>query len=131
MLPNKGVIIKDITFTFDEKNLVLGGAKTCYFNIETKKVEKRLTGHSEDTIWVSRSPCNNFILTTSEMETIIWNVKTMEIEIVIEEKIIIVFSKNKTVAGFLHDGMFKGWTDDFLESFSDEYKIKKMKNQKD
>lgn len=104
-----------MAFTPDEKFLVIGGARICYFNVETKKVEKKLTGHSDEVIWVSRSACNNFMLTTSEMETLIWDAKTMEKEISIEEKIIICFSKNKTVAGFLHDGLFKGWSDDFLE----------------
>ena len=55
-----------------------------------------------------------FVLTSSYTETIIWNPKTWENIVVIEEKVIIAFSKHRTMAGILHEGLYKSWSEKLI-----------------
>ena len=64
------------------------------------------------------------MLTSSETESILWDVKTFEKIAIIEEKVATCYSRHKTLIGILHDGSYKTWSDKLIAQFSDNYKIK-------
>lgn len=90
-----------------------------------------LPGHTDNSSWVARSVCGNYIITSSKNETLIWDSRTFALEMQIEEKVVICFSKNRTINGFLHDGLYKKWSPKLLSSFSDEFKPKEKDGQDD
>jgi WD40 repeat protein len=121
--PKIGGMAYDMCVTLDNKYLVCVGKGNygCLFNLETKTIEKNLPGHKGSIPWVAMTPDGKFCLTASYTETIIWNSKTWENIVTIEEDFMLSFSKHRLLGGVLHDGYYKSWSTKVLKDFSDDY----------
>ena len=62
-------------------------------------------------------------MSRTETETIIWDTKTWEEIITIEEDFGIVTSTNRYCNALIHDSLYKLWSSKVLASFSDDYVI--------
>lgn len=122
--PNIGSMPYDICCSPDNKYLIIAGnsSKVCLYDIEKREVKKYLQGHKQGAVpWVAVTNDLKFVLTSSYTETIIWNASTWEDIVVIEEKIIIAYSKHRILMGILHEGLYKAWSEKLITQFTDDY----------
>ena len=97
--------------------------------METQTIEKHLTGHKGEIPWVAITPDGKFCLTRSYTETIIWNVKTWDSIVTIEEDFMLSFSNHRVMKGILHDGYYKTWSTKVLQDFSDDYQEEEVEQE--
>jgi hypothetical protein len=67
------------------------------------------------------TPDGKYAMTASYTEVIVWNPKTWENLMTIEEEMVISFSKHRMLQGVLHDGLYKTWSSKILKDFSDDF----------
>lgn len=90
-------------------------------DLTLKKSIKGLSGHKGRVPFIALSSDGKYVVSASDTETIIWDSKTFDSIMTIEEKIVLSFSKHRLLAGVLHDGLYKSWSKKLLRDFSDDF----------
>lgn len=81
---------------------------------------KSLKGHKTKIPYIALTQDYKYIVSCSDSEVIIWDSKTLENILTIEEKIYLCSSKHRLLMGILHDGLYKKFTPKLLRQFSDD-----------
>lgn len=104
-----------VIFSSDNKELLVYNAKTLEFH-------KKLLGHTTaPVIFASITSDGKYLLSCTTTEAIIWNAKTWENVVILEETFKPVNSKGRVLQGIIHDGCYKSWSNKLLASLSDDF----------
>ena len=63
------------------------------------------------------------MLTSSSLETIIWNATTFVSLVTIEDNVTLIESTNGFIHGLLHDGLYKKWSNTLIENLMDQDEV--------
>lgn len=120
----------DLCFTVDGKFL-LAGCKTGdieVFDMEKLELHKVIRAHKTPVPYVSLSGDGKYIVSVSKTETIIWDAKTLESIVLIDEIFSLACYRHRLLVAILHDGLYKKFQPKLLREFSDEIPEEKESN---
>ncbi|CDW74847.1 wd-40 repeat protein [Stylonychia lemnae] len=115
-----------ISITLDSQFAVVcqgwNSSKVFVLYLETLQTFKILEDHKETGVWfVAPTPDGLYVITRNYQETIIWDAKTFNYILFVDEKFIMLLSDHKICRAFLHDGFFKLWSAKTAAQLSDDF----------
>lgn len=100
-------------------------------DLKGKKVTHNLNKHRGVINMLAFTADGNFLISRSPSETVIWDTRNWKNIITIEEDFGVVTSSANRAVAFIHDGIYKIWTEKVLADFSDEYQFEDKNEQTD
>ena len=99
----------DLAFSPDHKYLLasLPNSLIEVYDMESMQHSKTLKGHKSSVPYSALSQDYKYLVSCSNTEVIIWDAKTLDNILTIEEKIYLCSSKHRLLMGILHDGLYK------------------------
>mmetsp|Transcript_47197 Transcript_47197/g.34503 ORF Transcript_47197/g.34503 Transcript_47197/m.34503 type:complete len:138 (+) Transcript_47197:1783-2196(+) len=99
-------------------------------NIKTSSIVKIVNENKQVIKQVAFTKDGKALMTKSDSETVIWDTKTWQVIITIDEDFGIVTSTRRYCNALIHDGLYKLWKTKVLADFSDDYKVDEEEDNK-